>query len=220
MKIPVELFSAVEAHLADHRLYHSEFQIDHFITARGGDQHPWGMYVQCLRELHNRRSALKDVENSFAENEISIEESRWKLSKFVWRRKAKFEKRREAVKLQKLLVAKESLEKQAKESLRETDRFLVQATRLRKVFGKEALTDERKQELDQDYWLHRLQLQVASGVLVHGVPPVDVVQMLPGLPVQVRMPLMDFLASVKTKDKALGYILSLAPESKLELQSA
>ena len=43
--------------LKDHQPFHSEFQMDHFITIRAGGT-PWGMYRQALRELDSRKSAL------------------------------------------------------------------------------------------------------------------------------------------------------------------
>lgn len=220
LKVPTGLFPAVDAHLADHRLYHSEFQIDHFVTARGGDNHPWGMYVQCLRELHNRRASLQDCENAIAQNEISIEESRWKLGKRVWTRAGKFEKQRETIKLRKLVAGQDSLAKQFRETMRETNRFLEQADYLRGQYGDRPLSAERKQELDQEYWQHRLKLQIASSVLVNGVAPMDVVQMLPGLPAAMRDHLLLFI-NLMSKETALAHIVSLVPQGELlQLKSA
>lgn len=63
----------------DHQSCHSEFQMDHFITTKGGNGHPYGMYKQCLRQLHGRfcnlikkyeteerTLALRDQEREFA----------------------------------------------------------------------------------------------------------------------------------------------------------
>ncbi len=217
-KIPVDLFPVVDSILQDHQLYHSEFQIDHFVTARGGDHHPWGMYVQCLRELHARRTTLKDAETVIAQNEVNIEETRWKLRKWAWFQKAKFEKRRTVIKLDTLLRARVSFQKNLEEIYRELNRFLEQAQALRKRLGGSITLDQRK-KLDQDYWLHRLQLQVSVSILTKGTTPVDIIEMMPGLPSEVRIPLMEFIQIV-TKEKAREQLCSFTPAVSLKLKSA
>jgi hypothetical protein len=44
--------------MADHRRFHSEYQIDHFVIGKFGET-PYSQYCQALRELESREWALK-----------------------------------------------------------------------------------------------------------------------------------------------------------------
>lgn len=221
IKIPPNMLQSVDAYLLDHQHYHSEFQIDCFITHRGGDHHPWGMFVQCLRELHARRKTLTDSEIAFDNNEIEIEESEWKMSKRAWSRKAKFAKRVEALRLKKLLIARSSFAKQFYETKRELTRFLDQIRVLRKQLRVETITPEKRLEFDRDYWLHRLKLRICVSIMTSNVVPADIFEMIPGLHLQVRQPLIEFIGIIQTREAAMQHLTSLAsPESALQLRSA
>ena len=57
--------------LRDHRMFHTEFQMDYFITGRSGET-DWGKYRQALRELEKRHRALEDLYHELAQKEREL----------------------------------------------------------------------------------------------------------------------------------------------------
>jgi len=213
IQTPLELSSFVDNVLQDHQLFHSEFQIDCFITSNSGDHHPWGMYKQVLRELHNRKTAIADNEHSVKVFDISIAECLHKLKKWGWGKKHQFEQQRLVLEIEKLRRSKLSVQQQHREIIRETTRFAEQARQLRFTLG--VITEDKRQEYEQDYWLHRLKLRVSAGLLSKNCVPQDVFEMLPGLPTKVRDHLEQHIKNADT-----NFIKTLNSKKMLELVGA
>ena len=212
--IPLELLTYVESVLQDHQLYHSDFQMDSFITSNSGDHHPWGMYRQVLRELHNRKTIVIDSEHNLKELEITIEERLLKLRKWGWGRKHKLSKQRQILELEKIRRSKITMVAQLEDVIREIKRFSEQARLLRQELG--PLDDEKRKTLEEGYWLHRLKLQVTTGLLSKRCVPHSIFEMLPGLPESVRKPLLQHINDPDNRN----YLTHLKPPQLKALKSA
>ncbi len=90
--------------LNDHQIYHSDFQMDNFITIRSGEtQH--GQYKQALRELFKRYRGLKELYTGRELLQVDIDELNQKHSD------SEFEVRRTNINLAKHRMDMEDLEK-------------------------------------------------------------------------------------------------------------
>ena len=59
--------------LDDHQIYHSDFQMDNFITIRSGETQ-YGQYKQALRELFKRYRGLKELYTGRELLQVDIDE--------------------------------------------------------------------------------------------------------------------------------------------------
>jgi hypothetical protein len=152
--------------LDDHRLYHSEFQMDHSITESHGGT-AYGCYVQALRELFRRWRALKELHvsretllNQIAEAEEQTRDS--PEATHLKERIGPYRFRELEIELMRHRMNIEDLELNIRETQREFARFYAQAEKLKKVVG--PLTPDRRRELDQELWRHRFGVLVAIEV--------------------------------------------------------
>lgn len=157
--------------LADHELYHSEFQQDRFITIKNGGT-PYGCYKQALRELHKRHQAIQELELQIEEAEIDLEEIPEKRD------------RRQQIQKRRKLLQIENLNLTLKETRREYDRFLQQARGLKAHLGE--ITPERRNELDREMWEYRVKSLLAVEMFAYGRPSTGTIELLQSLPPGMR----------------------------------
>ena len=139
--------------LADHQLYHSEFQQDYLITARAGGT-TYGQYKQALRELFKRKRGLEEL---YSERElliIDIEELEATTSD------NEFDQGRNDVKFKQKRGHLYDMDKNVADTEREFKRFYQQAVALKGVIGE--LTEERRRELDEDMWRYKIKERMTS----------------------------------------------------------
>ena len=173
--------------LKDHQIYHSNFQIDNFITVRAGETQ-YGQYKQALRELFKRYRGLKELYVGKELLQVDIDEMSVSIAKTV------FEERRNKINLAKHKMSMEDLERNIFDTEREFRRFLAQADTLKEKIGD--LTPERRNELDMDMWIHKLKSMVAIDYITKGRISENPLAFIRSLPKEIRNPLL-----VEVKDQ-------------------
>ena len=202
--------------LDDHRLYHSEWQMDYFITGQSGGT-AYGMYQHALRELFKRYRGLKELYASRELLLIDIAE----LSNggmCGWLRNT-FARQRKAINLAQKKLGFEDLERNIKDTTREFLHFYGQAATLKEQLGE--LTPERKVELEADTWRHRVKMMAAKDLLSQGRISANVFDMVIATPREWRdsvmqeitqddgKPLLDWFKSYEAPK--CGPVASLSP---------
>jgi hypothetical protein len=207
--------------LADFRPYHSQLQMDAFITVQNGMGHPWGMYIQALREINVRRSNISTLQDELDLAEVDISEKCDAVDRRAWTRKAKLARSRASIQLSSLRRKREDLLRNQVDATRELKHFVKQGHMLREHLGTGPLTEERREELDRGWWVHRIKILVAQQCLKGGGPSVDIWEMLPGLPDDVLAQVRPYVDNPQTavdyyKDQTSKPI-SLVSKKVLEL---
>lgn len=146
--------------LDDHQIYHSDFQMDNFITIRAGETQ-YGQYKQALRELFKRYRGLKELYVAKELLQVDIDELEFEEIPSL-----KYNHRRNMINLTKHRMDLEDLERNIEHTEREFKRFYAQADALKKEIGE--LTPEKRNKLDQEMWLHKLKSMVAIDYLTKG----------------------------------------------------
>jgi hypothetical protein len=199
----------LKALLADHQLFHSDLQMDCFITASNGGTH-YGQYKQALRELYSRYDSLKGL---YAERElagIDIDE----FSQPPNAADTEFDERRRKVKLTQARMKLDSLARSIADSEREFRRFYAQCVALKKIVGE--LTPERRNELDREFWLHRLKSLAAIDVLSHGRVGPNVLTLAHSLPAAMRQDLWSEIGPGREGELVQWYLSEETPELELD----
>ena len=166
---------SLNALLADHQIYHSDLQMDAFITGKSGGT-PYGEYKQALRELTSRYRTLKDLYASRELLELAT-------------RKAEIE-------LTQKRLAAQDLEATIADTCREFARFYKQAETLKDDVGE--LTPERRNELDVAMWVHRVKCMAALDVLTAHMPSRSTVELIAALPPDSRREVMHAINDPKS----------------------
>lgn len=154
--------SELRMFLKDHQEFHSDLQMDHFITIKAGGT-TYGQYKQALRELQKRYHGLKSLYISQERLAVDIEELEYKLEQDGMQ---SFDKRRLELDLIEKRMTEESFNLTLKDHIREFNRFYAQARQLKKKIGE--LTPEKREKLEHEYWLHRIRLQAGFDLMMGG----------------------------------------------------
>lgn len=179
--------------LNDHQIYHSDFQMDNFITIRSGETQ-YGQYKQALRELFKRYRGLKELYTGRELLQVDIDELNQKHSD------SEFEVRRTNINLAKQRMDMEDLERNIEHTEREFKRFYAQANSLKKEIGE--LTPKKQNKLDEEMWLHKLKSMVAIDYLTKGRIGENALAFMRSIPKKLRIPL---LATIKDHDKLIKW---------------
>lgn len=166
----MSLYDEVEELLKDHQPFHSELQIDAFITAQAGGTR-YGQFKQALREIASRWAGLRGryVEREQLLGELKVLQSSDRMTD----RDGQIELARKSIQL-------DELERSIRDGEREFARFKQHGDALKKEIGE--LTPERRRELELEFWEHRLRTQIAVSLLSSGRVPATIIEMLPFLP--------------------------------------
>ena len=178
--------------LKDHQLYHSDFQIDNFITLRSGGT-PYGQYKQALRELDKRKRGLKGLYAEKALLQVDIDELNAKLEYA----KDSFETRRNQIERSKHIMQMEDLDRNIQDTEREFVRFYSQAASLKEQIGE--LTPERRKQLDEEMWAFNLKKLAAMDVVTAGNVQKNTLEIIMAAPVEMRMKTLEALKQVNRK---------------------
>lgn len=196
--------------LADHQLYHSEFQQDYLITARAGGT-TYGQYKQALRELFKRKRGLEEL---YSERElliIDIEELEAMVSD------DEFEQRRNDVKLKQKRGHIYDMDKNIADTEREFKRFYQQAVALNGVIGE--LTEERRRELDEDMWRYKIKEMAAIDYMSHGRLGNVTIEMLKATPIEMRVELSKLILDPQNHQALINWYIGHEEET-LQLNDA
>ena len=173
--------------LDDHQLYHSSFQMDNFITVRAGETQ-YGQYKQTLRELFKRYRGLKELYVARELLQVDIDELEMSNA-------TGFVKRRNDINLAKHRMDMEDLERNISDTEREFKRFYAQADALKTQVGK--LTPEKRDELDQEMWVHKLKTMVAVDYITKGRIGENALTFIRSIPKKIRKPLLSEIKDQK-----------------------
>jgi hypothetical protein len=206
-------------HLAeDHFKYHSEFQMDYFITGRSGGT-PYGQYKQALRELFSRADALRDEFAEKQKMDIELESmQKWLNSPFLFGKRKKFKQ----IEYERLKLKQWQLGDTIKHRAREMCRFYAQAMTLRKDLGIPVggLSEERRRELENEHWLFIIKRQAAFDIMCTGQVKQNTMESICSLPAGPRQEIINFI-SQDDKDMISGWAMCLKPfDLPLELPDA
>jgi hypothetical protein len=191
----------VDLLLSDFRPYHSALQMDAFITTQNGMGHPWGMYQQALREINSRKANIATLQDQLEMCELDIADKVREVEAFAWTRKAKARRARARIELNSLRRKREEYLINQVDATRELKHFVGQGTMLKEHLGG-PITEEKREELDRGWWIHRLKVLIAQQVMQQGQVSVDIWEMLPGLPNDVRQQVQE---CVDEPTKAVEY---------------
>lgn len=184
--------------LDDHQIYHSDFQMDNFITIRSGETQ-YGQYKQALRELFKRYRGLKELYVARELLQVDIDETT-ESCRINCGGGFLFQERRSKINLAKHKMDMEDLERNIEHTEREFKRFYAQADALKKEIGK--LTPKKQNELDQKMWLHKLKSMVAIDYLTKGRIGENAIAFIMSLSKNLRVPL---LAEIKNHDNLISW---------------
>ncbi len=190
--------------LADHQEFHSDLQMDSFITIRSGGT-AYGCYRQSLRELTTRVTALRERYYGLELLELEIrehEKSGGERDKILARQKR-------------------SVLPQAAAVLADTERefvyFYAQAAGYRALLERDGvrfpLDTETRDKLDREMWVHQLKCRAAVEGFSQGRPASVTVELIQSLPQEMRRTICEEVFAPGAPDKLLDWFLTFeAPE--------
>ena len=203
--------------LNDHQIYHSDFQMDHFITIRSGETQ-YGQYKQALRELFKRYRGLKEL--YIAKELLQVDIDELDFDEIPKLEETQYNHRRNEINLAKHRMDMEDLERNVEHTEREFKRFYAQANALKKEIGE--LTPGKQNKLDQEMWLHKLKSMVAIDYITKGRIGENALAFMRSIPKEIRKPL---LAEIKDHDKLIAWfedfdqpLLDLQIEENINIQ--
>lgn len=177
--------------LADHRMFHCDFQMDTFIVARTGIT-VYGCYMQALREWEHRRQSLAELEAGRGLLLLDIDELASRLHSFWYRLLAShWKQQRELIKLAGKRRALVELDRTLTETARELVHFRGQAERLKAELGE--LTPERRAVLDAEMHRARLLTTAAVEMLCQGMPSPGTIESIVAFPREASREMMAML---------------------------
>lgn len=164
--------------LADLRVGHAEFQLDHFVIAGNGVT-LWGSYQQALRELRTREVALR--EGGFAARRAEIRLARAKQATRaandaqdrIAAMEASLEQDEAEAALQSILPRQRDLG-------REHAHLVARAVELRAALG--PLSPARIQQLDAEHWYTVVRRRASLELLANGRVEPSTIGLIASLP--------------------------------------
>ena len=190
--------------LLDHQEFHSELQMNSFITLRSGGT-LYGCYKQALRELSTRKMALIQ---RYAHRElllIEIDELEMQCDEPMQARRNKVyaaEKRLMIEECRRVIVDTE----------REFVRFYEQAVAIREALRSQGvdlpLDATTRNRLDSEMWEHQLKCMAAVDFMTSGRLGAQTVGLLQSCPVEMRRRIADHLLHSDRHSALIDWYLS------------
>lgn len=192
--------------IADHRPFHCEFQIDALIIARAGGT-AFGAYLQSVRELWKRLRGLIDAYLQ----EVAIGFELERLTRVCDESTVNDDLRRiqQAAALEEIRLTRADTE-------REFLRFYGQAAALKEHLGE--LTPERRRQLDEDLWEHRLKCHAAVDFLSQGRLSAGTVEFLQACPIAMRRRVAALVLNPERHSELVDWYLNYDPELPAPLE--
>lgn len=161
--------------LADHELFHSEFQIRNLIVARTGGT-IYGAYKQTIRELWNRLSGIgaELAALGFDQSQTTKESTQNNVCKG-------------APHLETLIQKTPIL----KDTIRETAILYGLASWLKSQLGE--LNRRAQQQLEAELWIYRVKCGIAVDFITIGRLSQPTVELLHALPMELRREILEIL---------------------------
>jgi hypothetical protein len=176
--------------LADHQEFHSDLQMDSFITLRSGGT-LYGCYKQALRELDARATALLQRYEARRLLEIDVEELASSEPVDPW------QSERDAVRLVTRRAMLVKCDRVIEDTEREFWRFYCQAIAIRGALAEQGvcfpLDASTRDELDREMWQHRLKCMAAVELMKDGRLSTTTIEFLQALPAEMRRQLASII---------------------------
>lgn len=176
--------------LNDHQTGMSDFQDDHFVTARAGGT-TYGQYKQSLRELYKRFRGLRELVYGENGQKFMDLEIRRLESKLTSNDLDEFDREELELKLKHKYLIYEESERSINDTYREFMRFYQQAEALKEMIGE--LTPQRRRELEKDMWKYRVKEMAAIDYLQTGRLKNTTIEFLSCMPEEDRPELYELI---------------------------
>jgi hypothetical protein len=221
---------------ADHQEFHSDLQMDSFITLRSGGT-KYGCYKQALRELTTRKLAL--IQRYADRDRLALEieelqgaraaspESKPTKGGFTDNRSAlppkqtgravdTFRKRRKAIDLREKRLTLVEFDRVIDDTEREFTRFYHQAIGIRKELAADGvqfpLDRETRNRLDNEMWEHQLKCMAAVDLMTQRCLGRNTAELLQAMP---RVSRHRLFAETRDPSKLVEWYFSLDPPPPL-----
>ena len=185
--------------LADHQEFHSDLQLDSFITLRSGGT-LFGCYKQALRELATRVRALR--ERYFGRRFLLLEIEEHQLAGT----------RRDSIHAESKRIALQESDSVLADTEREFLRFYAQATAIRELLESQGvgfpLDGPTRDRLDREMWMHQLKCRVVVELNTVGRPQGVTLELIQALPLDMRKALCAEILSPDATHRLLDWFLS------------
>lgn len=195
--------TALEDLLADHQFFHSNLQMDSFITIRAGGT-LYGCYKQALRELQTRTTALRSHRVARAILEIEIEEHDGGDSR---RDRIHGKTKREAL---------GECDRVIGDTLREFARFYGQADALRNALARSGvkfpLDTETRDRLDREMWVHQIKCRAAVEFLSSTHLQNSTIELFQALPGVMRKQLAEEIFGEANRKRLIHWYMTYEPD--------
>jgi hypothetical protein len=201
---------AISELMVDHQEFHSDLQMDSFITQRNGGT-LYGLYKQALRELATRIRALRDRYFGIELLELEIAEHN----------------KADTTKDRILARQKRSVVPDAMHTLQHTERefvrFYGQCVAIREAMEAQGicfpLDPETRYKLDCEMWVHQLKCRAAISGYCGGRPDNITLELIQSLPPDMRKSVCEEVfsndAPVRLLDWFLTYECPIPPAKAL-----
>jgi hypothetical protein len=185
--------------MIDHQEFHSDLQMDAFITQRNGGT-LYGCYKQALREVATRIRALRDryFGIEMIEAEIAEHEERGTPKDLIQAR----QKRSGIPEIQHALEHTE----------REFLRFYGQAAAIRQIMESQGISfpldDATRHRLDCEFWVHQLKVRAAIQGFSQGRPDSVTLELIQSLPQDLRKIVCEEVFSEGAPQRLMDWFLT------------
>lgn len=176
----------------DNQNFHSNFQIDNFIIGNAGST-VYGRYVQAVRELSSRYESLKNayLDREIKEIDLKIAEEDHNLIGALDETRLNLLKRKSQINIIRKNSELENINKIIIDREREFARFYRHCQILKEKLG--ILTNEKRNELDQEYWFNKLKASSVLDLLTTGHIQGSTLELIASIPTQQRKTLLESL---------------------------
>jgi hypothetical protein len=194
--------------LADHQDFHSDLQMDSFITLRSGGT-LYGCYRQALRELDTRTTALIQRYESRKLLHIDIRE-------LETDRVDPWESERDTVRLAGKRMILDRCDAVIADTEREFLRFYRQAISIRAALESQGvsfpLDGETRDRLDREMWEHQIKCMATIDFMSAGRLQQNTIAMLQSCPPEMRRRLADAVLNRDAQCALVEWYLTYEPE--------
>lgn len=181
--------------LEDHRLYHSKFQQDHFITKKSGGT-VYGQYKQALRETYKRWRGLREGMCDKEKLLVEIDEQK-ELSE----KEEGFKQRHAEIEYKRKVMQMEETERVLKDTEREFKRFYQQAVMLKEKLGD--ISEERRERLEEEMFVYKLKEMMVTDWMCYGRNSAQTHELLCSLPYETRKEIVRLTSGETDKERAI-----------------
>jgi len=178
--------------LADHQMFHSEFQIENFILYESGNH--WAKYKQALKEIDHRRDTLHGLKDDLAIAQIDFKRLKGKRPMWGRGRREKYQ-----IRLNQQVRSIKKLDATIKDICRELGIFIKIAVKLKKEKFS-SLTQEQKRNLEAQMWREKIREMIAIDIFCLGRLDKPTISMIRSLPDQMRREIADEMERKKLPD--------------------